>query len=186
MSNRPKNPNYDRKVRTSRSGDLTGQRFHIITVLNRIETKTKSGRVGKAAWECICDCGKTFIATTRDLLQRDRVSCGCQRYKKFLKVGEAGKKNLMCKYVRRAKLKSIEFSLTYDEFASLISSNCHYCGALPRKTVQYVLKMHPEETISYNGIDRKDSSLGYTSKNSDKLLLYMQLRKTHAYSRYVY
>lgn len=34
--------------------DLTGQKFHKLTVLNRAYPNTKSG---SARWHCICDCG---------------------------------------------------------------------------------------------------------------------------------
>jgi hypothetical protein len=53
------------------------------------------------------------------------------------------------KYKTRAAKKELPFELTFEQFLSLLDQNCHYCHAAPR-----------------GGIDRKDSALGYTVKNS--------------------
>lgn len=52
-------------------------------------------------------------------------------------------------YKRRAKKAGIEFDLTYDEFMAHWQAPCHYCGS-------------DIETI---GLDRVDSSQGYTAAN---------------------
>lgn len=52
-------------------------------------------------------------------------------------------------YSNRARVRNLEFSLTENQFYELLSQDCHYCG----------------DEQSY-GIDRKDSSVGYTKENS--------------------
>lgn len=52
--------------------DLTGERFHRLTVLSR--TRNHGSR---ACWICRCDCGKTVIAETADLKSGNTKSCGC-------------------------------------------------------------------------------------------------------------
>lgn len=52
------------------------------------------------------------------------------------------------KYKNRAERKKLPFELTINEFEILINGNCEYCGD------------------NSGGIDRKDSSLGYTIDNS--------------------
>lgn len=56
-------------------------------------------------------------------------------------------------YRYRAKKRQFAFDFEVDDFISLISSPCHYCGHVPN-----------EERL--NGIDRKDNSQGYTISNS--------------------
>lgn len=53
--------------------DLTGQRFGMLTVIER----RGSGKRG-ALWLCQCDCGNTAIVCSADL-KKSTVSCGCKR-----------------------------------------------------------------------------------------------------------
>ena len=65
-------------------------------------------------------------------------------------------------YKKNAESRNIPWNLTEKEFKSLIYKNCNYCGIQPSmyKTAQY-----KDKTIYYNGIDRIDSSIGYTIEN---------------------
>ena len=65
-------------------------------------------------------------------------------------------------YMRRAKKKGLDFTLTDDQFIDMVTSNCHYCGKSHTK----------EERVLSNGkkvnilsIDRVDSSKGYVLPN---------------------
>jgi hypothetical protein len=51
-------------------------------------------------------------------------------------------------YKKHAHTANREFSITFDEFSSIVSKPCYYC--------------HSKEKI---GIDRKDSKKGYTIDN---------------------
>lgn len=54
--------------------DLTGQKFHRLTVLRRSENNTKRG---KPKWICQCDCGNTTEVNGCDLKSGNTKSCGC-------------------------------------------------------------------------------------------------------------
>lgn len=56
------------------------------------------------------------------------------------------------RYKSSARSRKLEFTLTKDEFKSIIACSCHYCGK------------HNDETHQ-NGIDRKDSLIGYLAGN---------------------
>lgn len=56
--------------------DLTGQKFGRLTVISR----TENSIYNRTSWVCICDCGKTTIATSHNMKNGDKQSCGC--YKK--------------------------------------------------------------------------------------------------------
>jgi len=64
-------------------------------------------------------------------------------------------------YKRSARDRRIEFKLTRDEFLKMAIDNCHYCGSPPSTTSGKKFN----STFTHNGIDRVDSSTGYTSKN---------------------
>jgi len=53
-------------------------------------------------------------------------------------------------YIRGAKKRSHQFTLTFEDYLKLSSRACEYCG----------------DRSVRNGIDRKDNSVGYTSENS--------------------
>ena len=51
--------------------DLVGTRFGRLVVLRRAD------KLGRPAWVCLCDCGKTTIKAQLDLRKGDSRSCGC-------------------------------------------------------------------------------------------------------------
>lgn len=53
--------------------DLTGKKFGKLTVIKR-GADSSDGRV---QWECRCDCGKTCLIRSHDLLEKKVFSCGC-------------------------------------------------------------------------------------------------------------
>lgn len=60
----------------SKLQDLTGQRFGMLTVIERAENKS-----GRTAWKCQCDCGKTSNVLAVNLVRGYTKSCGCNVYK---------------------------------------------------------------------------------------------------------
>lgn len=52
--------------------DLTGRSFGRLTVVQRTDNKGKSVR-----WKCICDCGKSIIVYSTNLVRSKTISCGC-------------------------------------------------------------------------------------------------------------
>ncbi len=54
--------------------DLEGQRFGMLTVLRRGES-----RKGRACWICVCDCGNTCEVRAAQLKSGKTRSCGCLR-----------------------------------------------------------------------------------------------------------
>lgn len=69
-------------------------------------------------------------------------------------------------YIIGANKRNLKFILTDDEFDSLIFSNCYFCGSEPKEYQSD--KRFNKTNISFkrNGIDRLNSSLGYTKENS--------------------
>lgn len=67
-----------------------------------------------------------------------------------------------CYYRSGANSRNLEWELTENDFKKLITSNCAYCGNIPckRQSVSY-----KKEYELVNGIDRIDSTKGYTLDN---------------------
>lgn len=55
--------------------NIAGMRFGKLVAVKRAENKN-----GRPAWECLCDCGNTHIATTKDLKDGNCKSCGCLKH----------------------------------------------------------------------------------------------------------
>ena len=58
--------------------DLSGRTFGLLTVLQRVEDR----KPGRPMWLCQCECGKTVIVSSTNLLKENGTkSCGCLRHK---------------------------------------------------------------------------------------------------------
>jgi len=55
--------------------DLTGQRFGMLTV---IERAPRRGKAGNARWFCRCDCGNLADHRGQHLTSGKVTACGCQ------------------------------------------------------------------------------------------------------------
>lgn len=58
---------------TSGIKDLTGQKFGMLTVLEKTEERDHNTVV----WKCECECGNTVLVSGRDLIHNRKDSCGC-------------------------------------------------------------------------------------------------------------
>lgn len=56
-------------------------------------------------------------------------------------------------YIKGANERKLEFNLTIQEYASLVKKPCCYCGTIQER--------------GFNGLDRKDSSIGYSIENCE-------------------
>lgn len=136
-----------------------------------VETKTlKSG----TSTNCGCERLKTISKKSDDLIhkrneQGEIILKRCSRCKEWLPLSEFWK-NKACKdgycgeckhcqntakenrynlYKKGAKARGLEFKIDKENFYTLTQQPCVYCG----------------ELNEYNGLDRIDSSIGYTIEN---------------------
>jgi hypothetical protein len=109
-------------------------------------------------WTCICDCGNLKIVKTVDLRSGVVKSCGCLKQKD---IQEDTKWNhLYNRYKKGAKIRNLEFKLSFDDAKELFNKECYYCG-----TKYYNGSTEKGFKIKYNGIDRVDNSKGYIKEN---------------------
>ncbi len=65
-------------------------------------------------------------------------------------------------YKCAAKKRGIDWSLTKERVLELFSGNCHYCGSPPSNVHK---RTRTGKEFIYSGLDRVDSSKGYTLDN---------------------
>ncbi len=61
--------------------DITGQKFNFITVISVFGYDPQQ----RLMWNCVCDCGKNFVAKSNNLRTGNTKSCGCRKYSSSLK-----------------------------------------------------------------------------------------------------
>jgi len=147
--------------------DLTGQTFERYTVLSYA-----GRRRGHSVWLCRCICGREKVVDGQCLRAGGTKSCGCFRDEQTKAMvgrntkpyGEASFNGLYSNYKTRAGKTGKEFSFTKEEFRDITSSPCKYCGVLPSQ--EFLGNGQSNGIYVYNGIDRVDSTKGYTLNNS--------------------
>lgn len=141
-----------------RRPNLLNQKFGRLTVIEACGVHKKHAR-----WRCQCECGKQIVIQTGSLRHHVR-SCGCLRKPSKLRLqsGEAMRNYVFKGYENGAKLRGLEFDLSKEQASALFAANCHYCGERPS---QVASKPTAHGEFIYNGIDRKDNSLGYSASN---------------------
>jgi hypothetical protein len=155
--------------------DLTGLKIGILTVIeNTGKTKYKKP---SAVWKCECECGVRKEYSSAELLGSVR-SCGCLRAKNMkefgasrlgkapagtLELGESTKRCILATYKNSARKRKLEFLLSEETFMSLIFQDCHYCGSPPNR-IRHDFRRSGGD-ITYNGIDRMNNKIGYTTDN---------------------
>lgn len=74
-------------------------------------------------------------------------------------------RSIFLEYKSSAKAKGRTFALTERHVLDLITQDCFYCGAPPKRTVRAATGDFSRLTSFCNGIDRLDNNLGYEPGN---------------------
>ncbi len=80
----------------------------------------------------------------------------------MLEPGKAVRNLIFDQYQRDAKKRNLEWRLTGDQFDDLIAQSCYYCKRPPSMTRK---ARRCNGDLTYNGIDRINNNLGYTTNN---------------------
>lgn len=148
--------------------DITGMKINQLEVLEWVGLR-EIGTQGKrrSFYKCRCSCGNLCEVEQVCITSGNTKSCGCGiGMSKSLYKGQnyANITVVLNNYKQSARLKDRQFSLTREEFMSLISSNCHYCGKSPSTERKPVNRW--DSLFIYNGVDRVDNNKGYTLENT--------------------
>lgn len=152
-------------------GDRINNAF---TLIENFSRKTTIKGKNEWVWKCKCDCGEEFICRENQVKNRkgchsctNKITSTETALKKKNGIVHIGLKNRLLKDYRAGAIKrGKSFELTFDQFVGLMEGNCYYCGKEPevhKYELQYMQKIL--KPWAHNGIDRKDSSKGYTIDN---------------------
>lgn len=141
--------------------DLEGVRFSYLTATNIFQKERDESGHLRARRLCYCDCGKKIWVLTTNLRNGHAKSCGCKRLINKTRKPEVAKSLYLESYKRRAKDRGYNWELTDEEFFSLTSMDCYYCGSPPSQASHsnYI------DIYKFSGVDRKDNTIGYTVNN---------------------
>lgn len=147
-----------------RERDLTGMKFNSWKVLKKISKQYPQEWHGNK-YLCICDCGTERELLGGSLTTGASKTCGCSQIKE---TKDTALQSLFNGTKNNAKRRKIDFSLSKEYFAILSEKPCSYCGSLPeqRFNVKKTKMSTQQRKFFYNGIDRVDSSEGYTETNT--------------------
>lgn len=101
----------------SRFKDITGQRFGMLTVLDRAENTA----AGKARWNCQCDCGKSTTVVGASLMNGSTKSCGCLSAKL---AGDRNRGDLIGKRFGRLVVVEYRGSNAFQQSQYLCKCDC--------------------------------------------------------------
>lgn len=140
-----------------------GDRFDKLTI---IDFSHKNEPHLSNVWKCRCDCGKEILMETTQLFAKRNkiISCGsneCVFQRGFDDISLSAKRSLMTQYKINATKRKMEFNLNENEFITLTSDNCYYCGIQPLQRIK-----NNKSIYIYNGIDRIDNQIGYNISNT--------------------
>lgn len=157
---------------------MIGQVFGKLTVIEEVEPKIYAGKARNfkmRMFRCACACGSTTVSRRNGLLYEGIKSCGCARWSE-MSTNPIGRKepglaylNYMFRYYKANAIKKDRvFDLTPEQFRSIVVQACEYCGVPPAPGSNLKskrLKNVFHGTMARNGLDRRDSSHGYTVEN---------------------
>ena len=150
--------------------DLIGKVFGRLTVIAIANPYVSPKGVRCSMWLCKCECASAteIIVRENQLKSGKTKSCGCLAIEVASKLSkiELGLSTFNAVYrgyKRHAKIREFEFEINKDLFRVLTSLDCYYCGCPPSNCQTSYFN---NGDFIYNGIDRIDSSIGYTVENT--------------------
>lgn len=146
--------------------DYVGKKIHMLTIVKKSHQK-----FGTNFWECLCECGNRYIASSSVLGAGKQKSCGCYKKRKGIKSTYwKGEGDISGSYYAnlksQAKFRKLEFNLTLKWMWNLFveqNKKCALSGIdLMFNIGSYQSQTHNKGTAS---LDRIDPSAGYIIGN---------------------
>ena len=152
----------------TRADPPIGARYGQLTLIDPTVQVRKQNQTFKY-YLCRCECGIEKLVRKYGLLNGTVISCGCYNRQVGKNKRITGLQNAIrneeASYRRHAQAKGRSYELTREQFTALILRPCYYCGR--EKTRRLGAGPNPDrhEPVYGTGIDRVDSSKGYSVDN---------------------
>jgi 5-methylcytosine-specific restriction endonuclease McrA len=153
-----------------------GDTFGILTVIKRAQDRPSPQSGKNQRWyQCTCECGVIKEIPAASLYTGRTTSCGCLSAKRRKEVFPGHNKltpeetiqkhywrryTYLSKYIVNDPRKIV--TISFEEFLSLISQPCQYCGDIDTKIKKRAIG---DVVYKANGLDRLNNSKGYTIDN---------------------
>jgi hypothetical protein len=152
---------------------------HIGTSINRWTIlSVRRLENGTSYFVAKCICGNERTPRVHHVLKGVSKSCGCYLEEGMAHrkpKGYAGLTSVLIGYKKNAETRGLTFELNRDQFKQIAEKDCFYCGEKPsNKCAPYAysyknsklgLEAKEHAAFIYNGLDRIDNTLGYSSVN---------------------
>jgi hypothetical protein len=152
------------EVLKTRKGELTDWTF--------ISESHSNPNTGRRYVNAKCKCGREKTICINNVRCGNSMCCGkspCGKKITKKRDVEVGYRSILYVYKKHAKDRGFTFDLDYDYFKELTKGNCFYCGIEPLQIYQLkdrkTGKIRSGIPITYNGIDRVNSTKGYFNDN---------------------
>ncbi len=169
--------------------DRTNDKYGRLTVIAHAGKDHRN----KHLWLCLCQCGKEKVVVSDNLSSGKSNSCGCLKAEFLARKGnqyglyddrEVALLKVQYHHLKkRNKSKGFHGVINFETFSLLSKSPCRYCGLEHSKEIEDRLnesknrKRLSDHVLKCNGIDRVDSSKGYTLENSAPCCKYCNTAK---------
>jgi len=153
------------RKRTNRVGERVG----CLEVMGSAASRKDKLGYDLIYWSCVCTCGRIIeVANTNwgRTFRCDECAKAIRGKTRQLPPGIVLRNGVLADYKKSAKLRGYDWYLSDDHAIQLFQGNCHYCGVAPSTVLSTPSSYGgPRWEFVYNGIDRKDNSLGYIESN---------------------
>lgn len=113
-----------------------------------------------------CECGKEKTLQAGSVTSGNTRSCGClsveSKKAKILPNNKGVINQIILGYKRHAARRGFAWKLKFEDVDMIVRKRCHYCGS---DLSNIKVTKNCREGFKYNGIDRVNSSMGYTLVN---------------------
>ena len=152
-------------------GQILGNCFRLIEFLGGNQWLVECTKCGREQTQSIANMKKhktdiCYFCTHPTAIRNPKESGG-RKGTNLLPINERIY-NYYSSRILNSNKKYKEWSLSLDDFTNLIYKKCHYCGSEPTENNMWnkgAKRVSSEEIVKINGIDRVDSSKGYTIDN---------------------
>lgn len=167
----PKTP----KSSKYKPGDILGNCFELMEFLGGNDWKVRCTKCGRIQTQSVSNMNRhrrdTCYFCEHPSAERNPKSNGGRKGTNLLPINERIYNYYSSRILQqneKGSKKYKEWNLTLSEFSELIHQPCHYCGAEPSTNNMWnngAARVTANEVVKINGIDRIDSSKGYSMNN---------------------